>query len=183
MGHLWPKQNQPRCFAMADFAEQTKGVTGLEQIFPLTLLIQGERMGLTLNKVMFRNRAPFTSLDLQFSENEITILTAANGKGKTTILSHIADMFFELARRNYYNEFEDRSTAFYRVTKPLYNLKRDKPSIFYARFTLDKEEIDYIDICGPITSDQYHNIFHESKITFDNIDKSLKQNHNNIKLL
>jgi predicted ATP-binding protein involved in virulence len=35
---------------------------------------------------------------LTFNENEIGVLTAVNGRGKTTILSHIVDAWHEMAR-------------------------------------------------------------------------------------
>jgi len=44
---------------------------------------------ISIERIIFKNRAPFENLDLIFNENEIAVLTAVNGQGKTTILSHI----------------------------------------------------------------------------------------------
>jgi len=49
-------------------------------------------MKIHLEKAIFINRAPFDKLELDFSENEIALLSAVNGRGKTTILSHIVDL-------------------------------------------------------------------------------------------
>ena len=53
-------------------------------------------MAFYLEKAIFINRAPFEHLELDFNEKGINVLTAINGKGKTTILSHIVDAFYEL---------------------------------------------------------------------------------------
>jgi predicted ATP-binding protein involved in virulence len=55
-------------------------------------------MKLYLSSATFYNRAPFEKLVLHFEENEIAVLTAVNGRGKTTILSHIVDAFHEMAK-------------------------------------------------------------------------------------
>ena len=54
-----------------------------------------------IQKIIFINRAPFEHLELDFKQNGINVLTAINGKGKTTIISHIVDAFHELAREAY----------------------------------------------------------------------------------
>ena len=55
-------------------------------------------MKLFLSSIYFYNRAPFETIKLDFEENEIAVLTAVNGRGKTTIISHIVDAFHEMAR-------------------------------------------------------------------------------------
>jgi len=45
-------------------------------------------MKIHLEKAIFVNRAPFDKLELNFCENEIAVFSSANGRGKTTILSH-----------------------------------------------------------------------------------------------
>ena len=62
-------------------------------------------MGFYLEKAIFVNRAPFEHLELDFKESGINVLAAINGRGKTTILSHITDAFYELAKKVFYNEF------------------------------------------------------------------------------
>lgn len=42
-------------------------------------------MKIFVERIIIKNRAPFESLDLAFNENEIAVLTAVNGRGKTTI--------------------------------------------------------------------------------------------------
>ena len=43
-------------------------------------------MGLYLKKAIFVNRAPFEHLELNFKGKGINVLSAINGKGKTTTL-------------------------------------------------------------------------------------------------
>ena len=79
-------------------------------------------MALHIKKAIFANRAPFEYLALDFKENGISVLTAVNGKGKTTILSYIVDAFYELAKLHYSNEFEGKENKYYRVSSSLYNI-------------------------------------------------------------
>ena len=65
-------------------------------------------MKLYFEKAIFVNRAPFDNLELYFNENEIAVLSAVNGRGKTTILSHIVDAFNEMAKPHFPNEFENK---------------------------------------------------------------------------
>ena len=79
-------------------------------------------MAFYLEKAIFINRAPFEHLELDFKEKGVNVLSAVNGRGKTTILSHIVDAFYELARPNFENEFADKSTKLvsvlpYRIAK------------------------------------------------------------------
>ena len=67
-------------------------------------------MAFYLKKAIFVNRAPFEHLELDFKGRGVNVLSAVNGQGKTTILSHIVDAFYELARPNFENEFADKST-------------------------------------------------------------------------
>lgn len=87
-------------------------------------------MGLYLNKAIFVNRAPFEHLELNFKGKGINVLSAINGKGKTTILSHITDAFYELAKKTYPNEFEGKENKYYRISSPLYNIHFATPSFF-----------------------------------------------------
>ena len=93
-----------------------------------------------LEKIIFDNRAPFEHLEIDLKNSGVNVITAINGKGKTTILSHIADAFYELARPAYPQEFEGKENKLYRVSSPLYNITSSKPSIVYFRFK-DGEEI------------------------------------------
>lgn len=51
-----------------------------------------------LKKLIMINRAPFEKLILDFNDENIAVLSGINGAGKTTIISHIVDAFYELAR-------------------------------------------------------------------------------------
>ncbi len=85
-------------------------------------------MKIFLEKAVFINRAPFDELKLDFCENEIAVLTAVNGRGKTTILSHIVDAFHEMARPHF-RDYEDSRDQYYRVSSSIYNIDQTKPSL------------------------------------------------------
>ena len=65
--------------------------------------------------MVFYNRAPFDNLRMSFGDESTIILSGINGSGKTTVISHIVDAFYELARKAYSNEFEDKENKYYRV--------------------------------------------------------------------
>lgn len=67
-------------------------------------------MMIKIEKALFVNRAPFDNIEINFKEKGINVLSAINGKGKTTILSHIIDAFYELSRPYYSNEYAGKST-------------------------------------------------------------------------
>ena len=129
-----------------------------------------------LEKITFDNRAPFEHLEIDFKNNGVNVLTAINGKGKTSILSHIADAFYELARPAYPQEFEGKENKLYRVSSELYNMTSGKPSIIYSRFKDGEDIYDYIDVRGKCTKEQYDNTINvNNKIDYNNIQGSLKQ--------
>lgn len=132
--------------------------------------------------MIFHNRAPFEHLELSFKNKDIILLNAVNGGGKTTVLSHIADAFHELARKYYSEEFEGRQLKFYRILSPIYNLDPDNASIVYIRFNLNGEQIDYVDICNNTTADYYDkSISIDNKIPFSSFSNQLEK-RNGIKL-
>ena len=138
-------------------------------------------MALYIKKAIFVNRAPFEHLFLDFKENGICVLTAVNGKGKTTILSYIVDAFYELAKLHYSNEFEGKENKYYRVSSSLYNIDPSKPSFVYLRFDIDGEMVDYIDVRNKCSNVDYDNaISLNNKIPFPNFSEDLKK-HNNVK--
>ena len=133
-------------------------------------------MKIHLEKAIFVNRAPFDKLVLDFSENEIAVLSAVNGRGKTTILSHIVDAFYEMAKPYFSNEFKDNKNALYRVSGDIYNLDTTQPSFVYLRFKTIEGTIDYIDIRNNCTEQQYNEaIAIENKIPFDEIKPTLEK--------
>ena len=50
-----------------------------------------------IQKIILHNRAPFDHIELDFAEGGISVLSAINGGGKTTIISHIVDAWHEMA--------------------------------------------------------------------------------------
>ena len=113
-------------------------------------------MKVHLSKVIFYNRAPFEKLELHFGENEIAVLSSVNGRGKTTILSHIVDAFHEIAKLHFRLTYEGRENKFYRVSSHLESLDGTKPSIAYLRFsTPDGRFIDHVNIRNDCTEEQY----------------------------
>ena len=81
-------------------------------------------MAFYLEKAIFVNRAPIEKLEIDFIHNGVNIFSAINGRGKTTIISHIVDAFYELAKKHYANEFEGKENKYYRISSSLYNLEK-----------------------------------------------------------
>lgn len=135
-------------------------------------------MALYIEKAIFINRAPFEHLELNFKENSINVLSAINGKGKTTILSHIADAFYEMARESFSGSFEGKETKYYRFSSPLFNIDISKYSIVYFRFKNGSDIIDYIDCRGKgLTEEKYNeDIQFDNKIPFYEINSRLQKN-------
>lgn len=130
-----------------------------------------------LEKAIFVNRAPFDKLELSFGENEIAVLSAVNGRGKTTILSHIVDFFHEIARPYFGNEFEDKENTFYRISTSIYNLNSSAPSFVYLRFKSGEENFDYVDVRNVCTEDQYNeSVQIGDKIPFSQFQETLREN-------
>jgi hypothetical protein len=129
-----------------------------------------------LEMATFVNRAPLDNLELTFEENVISILSSANGKGKTTVFSHIVDALYEMARPYFVNDFEGRENKYYRVSSPLNNLDMGKPSFVYLRFRLPESNIDYVDIGGHCTENQYNEAIQiEGKIPYAKFSEELRK--------
>lgn len=129
-----------------------------------------------LEKIIFDNRAPFEHLEIDFKSCGVNVLTAINGKGKTSILSHITDAFYELARPAYPQEFEGKENKLYRVSSSLYNMTSSKPSIVYFRFKDGEVIYDYLDIRGNCTNNQYDNTINvNGKIDYNSFQAELAQ--------
>ena len=139
-------------------------------------------MKISLQKAIFINRAPIKRLELDFTENSISVLTSTNGKGKTTLLSHITDAFYEMARPHFL-DFEGKENKFYRISSAIYNLDNSKPSFVYFRFGTEEGFIDYVDIRNNCTEEEYNEAIPlESKILFSNIGEELEA-HNYVKAI
>lgn len=111
-----------------------------------------------LEKAIFINRAPFDHIELNFKDKGINVLSAINGKGKTTILSHIVDAWHEIARPHFANSFEGKENKFYRVSSSIYNIDPNKYSLVYLRFNNNSVFNDYIEIRGNISEYDYNNV-------------------------
>ena len=136
-------------------------------------------MAFYLEKAIFHNRAPFRHLKLDFKVNGINVLSAINGKGKTTILTHIVDAFYELARPTFENEFEGISNKYYRVSSAVFNLNFFEPSFVYLVFKNNSERWDYVDIRNECSESDYNSIITvEDKIPYQELSQALKDAKN-----
>ena len=97
-----------------------------------------------LEKAIFYNRAPFDYLELNFSDN-INVLSGFNGSGKTTILSHIVDSFYELARNYFSFDVVEKNTYLYRISSSLYNLNNNETSLVIFLFKNNEDKYLYLD--------------------------------------
>jgi len=133
-------------------------------------------MKIYLEKIILINRAPFDKLELDFYENEISVLSAVNGRGKTTILSHIVDAFHEMAKPHFQNEYEGKENKFYRVSSAIHNLDRSKPSFVYLRLKIGDKTLDYLDVRNNCTEEEYNNaVTVDNKIPFSQFQGELKE--------
>lgn len=132
---------------------------------------------MNVEKMIFINRAPFEHLEINFKENGINVLTAINGKGKTTIISHIVDAFHELARPVFPKSYENIENKFYRVSSHIFNLDRTKYSLVFIRFKDDADIIDYVDCRGAIAKEEFESIDSKISIDYNRIKKSIERNH------
>lgn len=130
-----------------------------------------------LKKIIMINRAPFNKLTLDFDDENITVLSGINGAGKTTILSYIVDSFYELAKKAFFYEFEDKSTKFYRVSSGMYSMDMSKASIVYLRFSKDdNSKVDYIDVREKCSEQDYIEMIDiENPIAFSTIKGDLER--------
>ena len=98
-----------------------------------------------IERLIIHNLAPFDkTLDLNFEPNQITVLSAINGKGKTTIISYIVDAFYEIAKAGFPQEFKEKENYLYRISSPIYLLDKTRPGFVYMRFKMDEKTVDYI---------------------------------------
>lgn len=133
-------------------------------------------MNIFIEKAILINRAPFNNVYLQFSENEISVLSAINGKGKTTIISHIVDAFYELVKPHFSRSFEGIESKYYRVSSNDYSLDTSVPSLSYIRFKTSEGSHDFLDIRGGCTEEEYNNMINlDDKIPFSMFESEIKE--------
>ena len=135
-----------------------------------------------IEKCLFINRAPFkNNLEIDFQDG-VNVLCGINGRGKTTILSYIADAFYEMARSNFPGSFEGKETKYYRVSSGLHLMDSSKAGIVYIRFRVEGEIIDYIDVRGKLREADYNNLVKlDGKIEYNKINYGLR-NSDTVKL-
>lgn len=128
-----------------------------------------------VEKCLFVNRAPFKdSFEVSFKEG-VNVLCGINGRGKTTILSYIVDAFYEMARPNYFGSFEGKENKFYRVSSSSHTIDSSKPAIVYIRFNIDGKQIDYIDVRGKLSENEYNLLVkYDGKIDYQKIERNLR---------
>lgn len=135
-------------------------------------------MGIRLQKAIFHNRAPFDHLELDFQDSNMAVLSGINGRGKTTILSHIVDAFYEMAKEAFENEFEDKKGKFYRISSTMQCVIEKKVSLVYFRFLYDEKNLDYIDIRGELEEREYDCLLQlNDKIPYSQIKDRINTNH------
>ncbi|MDR2790553.1 MAG: AAA family ATPase [Campylobacteraceae bacterium] len=142
-------------------------------------------MSFKIKKMVLHNRAPFEHVELNFDNKGITILSALNGGGKTTILSHIADAWYEIVRLSFPNEFEGKENQYYRFSSNMFNMNNSKPSFVSIQFMHNDKIIEYLDLRGIDSKEKYEQLFsgaYTYTIKYDQIKRSLEQK-NNIKYL
>ena len=107
-----------------------------------------------LETIILINRAPFDKFRLDLTSENVIVLSGINGVGKTTILSHVVDAFYELAKGAYHNEFEHAANKYYRISSGIFSLDNSTASIVYFRFH-DNEGMcfDYVDVRGKCSQD------------------------------
>lgn len=128
-----------------------------------------------LQKAIFKNIAPFGDLEFTFDKNQVITFSGTNGRGKTTILSYIADTFFEIAKKAGFQDLLENNTKYYRVISPHTMSSGATYSLVYLRFINEERPIDYIEIIGQLEKETYTQILTlNNPITFENFSEKLK---------
>lgn len=131
-------------------------------------------MGFYVERIIIKNRAPFDSIDLKFNDKSISVLTALNGKGKTTILSYIMDAWVEITRKAYPNSYKGKENDYYRISSSSFDIDISSPSIVYIRFNNNGANLDYADIRGIKNREWYESaILLENRIPFERMQSAL----------
>lgn len=127
-----------------------------------------------VERCLFVNRAPFQEdLEIVFKEGA-NVLCGINGRGKTTILSYIADAIYEMAKLNYQGSFEGKENQYYRLSSASHLIDASKPSIVYIRFIIGDKAIDYIDVRGELSEVDYNSLVkYNGKVDYTKIKNGL----------
>lgn len=135
-------------------------------------------MGIVIKKMILHNHAPFEHIELDFLEKGISVLSAVNGGGKTTILSHIADAWYEMARKSCPNEFEGKENKYYRISSSTFSIENDKPQLVFIRFVADDKIIDYVSLREKNNKEDFERIVPDDcTIKFDSLQSELDRSN------
>lgn len=127
--------------------------------------------------IIFYNRAPFKKLHLTFAEESITVLTAVNGKGKTTILSYIMDAWVEMTRSAFNQSYKDKENDYYRISAGIHLIDINTPSFVYLRFVHNGKPYDYLDYRNGLPKEIYEEqVKLDDKIKYDDISAIINEN-------
>ncbi len=136
-------------------------------------------MSFSVSEIILHNRAPFDHIGINFKEKSLSLLSALNGGGKTTLLSYIVDAWYEIVRIAFPNEFEGKEGKYYRTSSSTFSCDKEKASIVYVRFLVEDRHIDYVDVRMPCSQEEYNSIIElESKIQYSTIQTALNEEKN-----
>jgi predicted ATP-binding protein involved in virulence len=117
-------------------------------------------------------------MQVKYNDKSVSIFSSVNGKGKTTIISHIVDAMHEIAKLGFPQSYEDKENKLYRLSSSIYSLDNSKTSIAYLRFQCDKEFVDYLDIRGICSESEYNEFINlENKIPYSQFQSQLSSNY------
>lgn len=140
-------------------------------------------MSFFVERIIIKNRAPFENLDLQFEDKTLNVLTALNGKGKTTILSYIVDAWVEITKESYGKSYEGKGGSYYRVSTSLYDIDKTQPSIVYIRFRNNGVACDYLDVRNLGSQEWYESSIQiDSRVPYEKLH-SISQNNGAFKYI
>lgn len=74
--------------------------------------------------------------------------------GKTTILSHIADAFHEIAKIYYTQSYKGLENQYYRIQSAIEIYRSSPYSLVYIRFKHNGANVDYVNIWGKIDENE-----------------------------
>lgn len=127
--------------------------------------------------IILYNRAPFDNLHLTLEEKSITVLTAVNGKGKTTILSYIMDAWVEMTRDAFRQTYKDKEDDYYRISAGIHLIDANAPSFVYIRFVHNDKPYDYLDYRNGLPKELYEaHVKFEDRIRYNDISATVNKN-------
>jgi hypothetical protein len=127
-----------------------------------------------VSSLRFKNVAPIGDISLRAEAGQVINFSSLNGKGKTTILSYLADSFFEIARKADYSDVFTDNTKYYRIASAGNISEGASYSLAYIRFKEGESEYDYLEVVGTLTEQEYDkDINYPNKIPFHRLSQIL----------